>query len=783
MRVSIIRYSRSRRFAALLLAALTTSSGFGGLGGPQPPAQGGAASGTAPKANDPNARPVGSLGLVEQAGISLTLIDVEVNDKKGRPMRGLKKADFSVSLNGRDWPIYSVDDLCTCDDSSSDVSGAMASGGSTGASTGHAAEPPAPSGAAGATSGAAASGASVTSSGAAPAAVAESPSDTGVRFVFFFDFGHLDVDGRGRAFKEARRWLTKVKQPNDAIAIYGDTFKAGLKTLSPFTSDQRALLASLDRAEKDPILMDTWPSGHAGRWGICAAAGAPENYSMKGGGGTMGAEMECRNSLDEDQRRGEFTMKGLSQVVESLQAVPGRKALILFNQTGAIETGQIYPDIKFPGRLDRIRDSSGDHYRIANQLAAEATLARTTINTAYMGDRLAITPDQLSAVDLSNGALSQASFLAEATGGRHNTDLQNLEDLTTGLRTRCACIYRIGLAPQEGDPHGRVHSAKIRVRGRALEPRYRVVFLNELDRWVRTARNVLRDPAASRAIGVGAALVPVAQPDGLWEVAVHVAFDMSSIEFVGSPGAAAGSDASWEAAALMSRMEDDKSWEMLGLGGAHSSAGPGERGHGQAVLHQNKLTDLKSGVYHLAAFVRDKASSHYGGAEADLELPSYATGGISTPVILLASRRHTTAPLPKFEKKPAPAAHTDLQSEGAIPVLGSESPQGESLVAITWLCPGKTGKKGTDASQQASPIRFIVKDGEPVFRLPEPKLEPIGTCVRMIDQLVTGELSPGRYDYAVQYQPRAGEPVLLRTTSFVIRAPDAPESPAVSSAN
>src|SRR5437899_506019 len=56
------------------------------------------------------------LGLVERAGVSLTLLDVEVTDERGKPLRGLKKEDFRVRLNGREWPLYSVDDLCTCEE-------------------------------------------------------------------------------------------------------------------------------------------------------------------------------------------------------------------------------------------------------------------------------------------------------------------------------------------------------------------------------------------------------------------------------------------------------------------------------------------------------------------------------------------------------------------------------------------------------------------------------------------------------------------------------------------
>src|SRR5437867_839501 len=55
------------------------------------------------------------LGLVESVGVALALLDVEVKDEHGKPSRGLVKDDFRVWLNGHEWALYSVDDLCTCE--------------------------------------------------------------------------------------------------------------------------------------------------------------------------------------------------------------------------------------------------------------------------------------------------------------------------------------------------------------------------------------------------------------------------------------------------------------------------------------------------------------------------------------------------------------------------------------------------------------------------------------------------------------------------------------------
>ena len=51
-------------------------------------------------------------GIVERSGVTLMLLDVEVLSKKGNPVRGLRIDDFGIQINGREQPIYSLDDLC-----------------------------------------------------------------------------------------------------------------------------------------------------------------------------------------------------------------------------------------------------------------------------------------------------------------------------------------------------------------------------------------------------------------------------------------------------------------------------------------------------------------------------------------------------------------------------------------------------------------------------------------------------------------------------------------------
>src|SRR5439155_11046322 len=179
-------------------------------------------------------------------------------------------------------------------------------------------------------------------------------------------------------------------------------------------------------------------------------------------------------------------------------------------------------------------------------------------------------------------------------------------------------------------------------------------FLNDLDLWIREARGVLRNPTRARDLSVGAALVPVGTSEGAWDLAVQLAVDAASIEFVPSTGGKSGpggSDAAWEAGALLVREEDDKDWEMVGVSGAHR-AGEGRPAQGEeAVLHEHVFAGIRPGRYRLAAFVKDRSASLYGGAEASLELPASRDGALTGPVLLLDAKRRLPAPLPMFQAK------------------------------------------------------------------------------------------------------------------------------------
>jgi VWFA-related protein len=153
-------------------------------------------------------------GLTVEVGVSRLFLDVEVVDTDGRPMPGLTQEDFTIRLNNREYPIYSVDDLCGC------------AGGDG---------PPGPS----------------------------------PNFILFFDFSQIGSRWRETALREAERWANEVKRPEERAMVVAYATPSGLRTLCRLTDDPEKLVASIRDARADPGIDDPFPDRHTQRFENC----------------------------------------------------------------------------------------------------------------------------------------------------------------------------------------------------------------------------------------------------------------------------------------------------------------------------------------------------------------------------------------------------------------------------------------------------------------------------------------------------------------------------------
>ena len=630
----------------------------------------------------PAKEPPRSLGLVEESSVELTLVDVEVRDAEGRPIRGLTKDDFAVTLNWKSWPIYSVDDLCTC-------------GELTPASV--AADLPQPP-------------------GALPAPPPPDPS----RFVLYFDFSQLQADGRDRAVAESKRWLQESLPPGDEAEIVTYGTDQGVKERCRFTSDRGKLIAAVDAVQSDPRSIEAWPSFLRGRMCECGTIKGPCAPSTG----------SCAGFAVDDYFRSRRSLEALRGYLETLGETPGRKAVLYFNQNGVLEPGRLY---------GQGEDKGGNGTQLLEDVSAVATSSRARVFPVTTGD--ALDPD---ARLVTVAAANLGANLADGTGGHANHGLADLRDLMDGVARAGCCIYRIAVRPPETASRA-VYQLRVAARDIQTPWLYRIHFENELDRWMKRARGVLKNPSGSNDLPVSAALVPVLSAGGRWKLAVQVALDADAMAYL--PGAQ-GRDAQWQVGALLHGEGSDESWEMLGVSRIHRT---GKTQQAAAVVHRRDIDGLKPGRFRLAAFVRDENTGLFGGAEAEIDLPPPGSNRIAGPVILRSSRKVFLAALPALAGKAMSRSSVSEVEEDALPARRSPLDAGDTLVAETWLCPGPT--------RGLSPLRFVTKDGVPIFRFEPQVPTAAGRCQLYADAIDARRLGPGLYAYHFRWtRPGAEEP-------------------------
>jgi VWFA-related protein len=663
-------------------------------------------------------------GVVERVGVSVALIDVEVTDDDGRPIRGLTPGDFEVRLDGRPWSIYSVDDLCGCPDPDRPGDARASSSEKPSAATGSTDR-----------------NNEITSS--APKGDLYEPAPN--RFILYFDFSQLQLDGRARAVAEGKRWAREGMEPGDEAMVVAYATAAGLRELSDFTENREELSTVIDEAYELAELIDPFPSQFDSRRAECAECCRYTCFEESGCGWCENDRLTCvdccplcSDHASEEYFHGRRSLKALRRLLIDLQREPGRKHLLLFHQNGSL-----YPARFFPVR----EDSIGDHLALVDEVAAEAALARTAVHSAYSGE------DANLYTPLSNQAVSFGANVATLTGGSYNRSTDDLGKLIGDAGRGCTCTYRIGLVPPE-KPTQEIYKVKVIAASRMLPYEGRVRFLDDLDEWMREAEAVLSHPERAKDLDVRAALVPVHVGRGGWEVVAQVALDLDALLLLPAGSRLQGS---WDVGALLTRDDGRQSWEMLGI----SSVTWEPRGSHRTVVHRREFNRLKPGRYRLAAFVRDRTGEVFGGAETVLELPDPAEAAVVGPVVLLADQEHLAAPLPMLRKKPVAAVRVSSVSAGPVPVGNRGAAPGALLTVVSFLC----GESST-TTPPATTVRYVSGYDTPLFKFDRTDVESAGACSRLVDRVETWRLLSGDYRYHIRWGIPGSEDTLESSAGF-----------------
>jgi hypothetical protein len=617
-------------------------------------------------------------GLTEQTEVRRLFIDVEAVDGKGHPMPGLTKDDFKLRLNYLWRKIETVDDLCPC---------------------------------------AGADGAQPVERDAARAEVTAREIET--RWILYLEFGQLPEGARSAAVDEARRWVTEVKQPDDEAMVVLAATGPGIRELSPFTTDAAVLEAALDEAESMAAEVDPFPSQFGGRLDLCASGA-----------------VSCYYTGRKEYYQAERSLMTLLGFLTRMEAVPGRKAMLLFHLNLSMFPGRLYAhpgDPRGAVGLDG-QDTAlvPDLIDLTSEVGAAATVARTEVYPIVFGR--------------GRWAVNFGANVADSTGGEHNRLASEVSDLADSAGRGCKCIYRIGVEPPSAK--SRLYRVKVRINGRSLESRYKVHFLTRADKWSRTAASVLTNPEDAWDLDVAAALVPVAVRDGEWEMKVQVAVDLDDLEL-----STTGEDEKWEweVGALLARHVETGTaevHEMLGLSRLLRN-----EASSSFTIHERLFEGLPSGEYELRAYVRDRNGERIGGVREWISLPAATPkrAGVAGPVALLSRGHHRTESLPmRAGSKTIELTREQERGEEWLPLGLVGDPDGEELRLVSWFCPyGRPLKKKPPL---VPPRRTVVgTDEDSGVSRSFPASDPDAkSCTQAVDLVDTSTLPEGSYEYSLE---------------------------------
>jgi len=643
--------------------------------------------------------------FIEETGIDLILLDVEVYDEDGRPLRGLSKEDFILKINGKIRTLYSVDDLCSCSDPTSDEPLVVEQ----------------------------------TEIPLQPATHSPPIPTEPMLYILYLNFGQLHQDGRVNALVEARRWIREVMQSGEQAQIMAWTSLTGLRRLTGATGDKDELLAALDEAENNPELNDPFPVQRSDRQRECS-----ECYSRCDGldtdskrGCIKSCQATCRSLARAEYSHGSWSMKALQQLLYRMEQVRGRKTILYFFQNDAL-----YPSRLYAGLADSdVRDLNNE----LEQVGADAVLSRTTIAAAYSGSA-------------SNGAaINVGANLADYSGGSYNRSITLLPKVTGQAGRGCRCVYRLGVEPPPTRRNDLYHAA-VFVNDRRVPRGFRLQHLSRFDRWLREAQAVLLSPEDTTDVPLTASLQPLGLQKGRWRMAVRVAVDAEALLLLPS---AVGKAGSWETGALMYRNTGSDAVELL----AHSRLTVEDQATaGSYVVHERILEGLKPGKWYVGAFVQDRNARAFGGGEADMILPRPGEAGLSRPVPFRTGQPWIRTGLPDLTNKPKKVAGESRNRETlttALPLPGQPVRRGDALALRTWVCAPKKGRGEAVA-------RYVSLEGEPIFRFESVKPPKAGSCAEVTDPVDTRFLEPGEYTYHIKYTLGTAAEALVEERVFVL---------------
>lgn len=383
-----------------------------------------------------------------RAETRLVQLNVIALDKKGQPIEGLKREDFTLLDNGKPQNIT----LFASESDSPAAKNTTADTSSPGAeSTGAKSEPP-PN----------VFGNRVRHSDEQPGSVA----------VILLDALNTSFSDQAYARKQVLAFLRQL-QPQDHVAIYLLTTQ--LIVINEFTQDSKSLLQAIDRFQSSPSIL----KANGNRTMFTAAdTGLKDSRGANHLAGLMN-DMVSKNADIADVNRVQITTQAIEAIANHVAGIPGRKSLIWVS--GAFPSSILLDsndasavDSKaqnFTPQLNRVTRALNQSNLAIYPVDARGILTNEEFDASSAHPFSAGRP----AMNLGAGQNEQNTMLnlAKETGGRAYFNTNDFKGAIQRTLADSRRTYEIGYYPDTGDWHGEYHTLELRLKKTRGTLRYR----------------------------------------------------------------------------------------------------------------------------------------------------------------------------------------------------------------------------------------------------------------------------------------------------------------------
>ncbi len=364
-------------------------------------------------------------------------INVLVHDKKGTPVEGLKKEDFTILDQGQEQEIATLSAIAP----------------------------------------------SVRNPATTPALPAnvfsnrmgQPEGSAGSVTVILFDALNTEIQDQFRARQQIIKFLRQL-HPQDHVAIYVLTTK--ITVLNDFTQDASSLLRAIEQfsGQSSAFLDSSSPNPIDG--GLQARSREPDPMATRLREFLDAADGQISDFANIN--RAETTTSAIEAIANHVARMPGRKNLVWVSASFPISIGFGGDSLPQPGRdqqmfateIERATralnqanmaiypvDARGlmvsPHYSVMN---------RSPFNPRFPG-RNNLTPDQ--------GNIDTMIVLADRTGGRAAYNTNDIEGAVQRAIADGQLSYTLGFYPKHGKWDGKFHELKVRVNEKGVSLRYR----------------------------------------------------------------------------------------------------------------------------------------------------------------------------------------------------------------------------------------------------------------------------------------------------------------------